>query len=105
MAVTSPFQDILRKIYHHNHLEVNWAVQSYHPGIRRPLPDHAQEHSAPDQWGGGRAHRLLHAAYTITFLCLLRFDEVLKIQMHDITTCINGFMLQLPFRKTHQNGG
>ncbi|KIJ04676.1 hypothetical protein PAXINDRAFT_94457 [Paxillus involutus ATCC 200175] len=87
MAVTSPFQDILCKIYHHNHLEVNWAVQSYRPGIRRPLPDHAQEHSAPDQWGGGRARRLLHAAYTIAFLCLLRFDEVLKIQMHDITTC------------------
>lgn len=46
------------------------------------------------------------AAYTLAFLCLLRVDEVLKIQMHDIKfvtpKCIQ---LNLPFRKTHQNGG
>lgn len=57
-------------------------------------------------WGGARARRMLHAAYTIAFLCLLRFDEVLRIQCHDIEvvskTCIK---LTLPFRKTSQFGG
>ncbi|KAF9232476.1 hypothetical protein BU15DRAFT_31114, partial [Melanogaster broomeanus] len=55
-----------------------------------------------DDWGGGRARRLLQAAYTIAFLCLLRFDEVLKIQMHDISFFEDGMILTLPFRKTHQ---
>lgn len=57
-------------------------------------------------WGGGRARRLLFAAYTIAFMCLLRVDEVLKIQAHDITmvgpTCMK---VSLPFQKTHQCGG
>lgn len=60
----------------------------------------------PHDWGGGRARRLLTLAYVLSFLCLLRFDEVLKIQMQDIEwvsdTCIK---LTLPFRKTNQFGG
>ncbi|KAJ7362938.1 hypothetical protein DFH08DRAFT_664383, partial [Mycena albidolilacea] len=59
-----------------------------------------------DDWGGARARRFLTLAYALSFLCLLRFDEVLKIQMHDIEwisdTCIK---LTLPFRKTNQFGG
>ncbi|KAK6996071.1 hypothetical protein R3P38DRAFT_2566244 [Favolaschia claudopus] len=58
------------------------------------------------EWGGARARRLLALAYILAFLCLLRFDEVLKIQVHDIEwvsdTCIK---LTLPFRKTSQFGG
>ncbi|KAK7025662.1 hypothetical protein R3P38DRAFT_2529704, partial [Favolaschia claudopus] len=60
----------------------------------------------PHEWGGARARRLLTLAYVLAFLCLLRFDEVLKIQIHDIEwvsdTCIK---LTLPFRKTSQFGG
>ncbi|KAK7013482.1 hypothetical protein R3P38DRAFT_3322511 [Favolaschia claudopus] len=51
------------------------------------------------EWGGARARRLLALAYILAFLCLLRFDEVLKIQVHDIE------WLTLPFRKTSQFGG
>jgi hypothetical protein len=53
---------------------------------------------------------MLHAAYTIAFLCMLRFDEVLRIEAHYIEV-LDGheetgeIRLTLPFRKTHQNGG
>lgn len=57
-------------------------------------------------WGGGRARRMLHCAYTLSFLCLLRFDEVLKIRFQDIEfispDCVK---LTLPFRKTSPCGG
>ena len=56
-------------------------------------------------WGGGRARRLLHAAYVLSFLCLLRVDEVLKIEMHHIEFISDTkIKLTLPFRKTHQFG-
>jgi hypothetical protein len=53
---------------------------------------------------------MLHALYTISFLCLLRYDEALHIQVHDIVPEImeNGrtrLKLTLPFRKTDQYGG
>lgn len=59
-----------------------------------------------NKWGGGRMRRLLQAAYTVAFLCLLRFDEVLKIQVQDL--CFEtpeSIRLTLPFRKTEQTGG
>jgi hypothetical protein len=88
---------MLRKLYDFNHLPENWNIKDYAPGSRS---------RDDEEWGGGRVRRLLYAAYTIAFLCLLRFDEVLKIQVHDIEivspTCIK---LMLPFRKTDQNGG
>ncbi|KAL1671892.1 DNA breaking-rejoining enzyme [Schizophyllum commune] len=50
--------------------------------------------------------RLLQCAYTISFICLLRFDEVLGIQMQDLTFHADGSVeLRLPYRKTDQNGG
>ncbi|KAG2112581.1 uncharacterized protein F5147DRAFT_632239 [Suillus discolor] len=95
IMIVNPSQDILFKLYHHNHLDENWAIQPYQPGER--LNSH--------HWGGGRARRLLQAAYTIAFVCMLRFDEVLKIQVHDFGVFEKGVTLHLPFRKTHQNGG
>ncbi|KAG2086167.1 uncharacterized protein F5147DRAFT_644670 [Suillus discolor] len=94
IMIVNPSQDILFKLYHHNHLDENWAIQPYQPGER--LNSH--------HWGGGRARRLLQAAYTIAFVCMLRFDEVLKIQVHDFGVFEKGVTLHLPFRKTHQNG-
>ncbi|KAG1790223.1 uncharacterized protein HD556DRAFT_1433459 [Suillus plorans] len=52
--------------------------------------------SGLDLWGGGHVRRLLQAAYMVSFLCMLCFDEVLKIQ--------DQMVLHLPFHKTHQNG-
>jgi hypothetical protein len=105
-------QEILMKLYHHNHLPDNWTVRAYQPGSRKLTAGHAAKGLSStmtgenlDQWGGGRARRLLQAAYTVAFLCMLRFDEVLKIQAHDLCVHENGVILRLPFRKTHQNGG
>lgn len=54
--------------------------------------------------------RAAQAIYTIAFLCLLRIDEVLKIQIEHIEFIDRGtkdyrMVLTLPFRKTHQFGG
>ncbi|KAH9011180.1 hypothetical protein EDB83DRAFT_2177140, partial [Lactarius deliciosus] len=58
-----------------------------------------------DQWGGPRARRLLQLAFTLAFSCLLRVDEVLKIQSHDFVLLdAHTLVLTLPFRKTSQFG-
>jgi len=51
---------------------------------------------------------MLQCVYTIAFLCLLRFDEVLRIELKNIEVIdkLKGHIkLTLPFRKTHQYGG
>ncbi|KAJ8581892.1 DNA breaking-rejoining enzyme [Rhizopogon salebrosus TDB-379] len=99
--------EILLRLYHHNHLPQNWTVQPYQPGSRKlPVAGGGSSwgESSLVYWGGGQACRLLQAAYTVAFLCMLHFDEVLKIQAHDLRTYEDGFALRLPFRKTHQNG-
>jgi integrase len=64
--------------------------------------------SEDSQWGGARLRMMLQCIYTIAFLCLLRFDEVLRIELKDVEV-INQkkgqIRLSLPFRKTHQYGG
>jgi len=60
------------------------------------------------EWGGARLRMMLQCIYSISFLCLLRFDEVLRIEMKDIEVMdkLKGHIkLTLPFRKTHQYGG
>ncbi|KAG1800902.1 DNA breaking-rejoining enzyme [Suillus plorans] len=93
-AITS---HILKRMYHFNHRPENWAILDYRPGGR------GDSSSESSHWAGGRIRRCLHAAYTIAFLCMLRSDEVLKIQLHDLHFFSNGLVLTLPFRKTHQN--
>jgi len=43
-----------------------------------------------DHWGGGRLRRMLQCIYAIAFLCLLWFDEVLKIQTHHLEVIDEG---------------
>lgn len=61
------------------------------------------------QWGGPVLRRAAQAIYTIAYLCLLRVDEVLRIQVEHVQFIHNGqnfqLILTLPFRKTHQFGG
>jgi hypothetical protein len=91
-------QDILKRIYDFNHQPEYWNLKPvgfYRKGKGKNI----------NNWGGGRARRLLHAAYVIAFLCLLRIDEVLKIEMHHIEFISDTkIKLTLPFRKTHQFG-
>ncbi|KAG2124082.1 DNA breaking-rejoining enzyme [Suillus cothurnatus] len=99
-AITS---EILFKLHYHNHLPQNWTVQAYQPGRQKPAGGLGTSKNL-ECWGGGRVRRLLQAAYTVAFLCMLRFDEVLKIQVHDLCVEKNWVVLYLPFLKTHQNG-
>ena len=95
-------QSILMKLYDFNHDPSVWTVKDYAAGswTTKKNPENLHE------WGGGRARRLLQAVYVISFLCLLRVDEVLKIQVHDIERVDDRcFKLTLPFRKTSQVGG
>lgn len=68
-----------------------------------------QNHVNKDQqWGGARLRIMLQCIYAIAFLCLLRFDEVLRIELKNIEVIdkLKGHIkLTLPFRKTHQYGG
>lgn len=92
----------MKALYHFNHQQKYFEVLEYGA---RPQDASDDPNYKLHAWGWGRTRRLLFAAYTIAFLCLLRFDEVLKIQIHDIEfvspTCIK---LTLPFRKTKQFG-
>ncbi|KAK7053588.1 DNA breaking-rejoining enzyme [Favolaschia claudopus] len=90
--------EILAALYHYNNLP---EVREIKPVTRRKRTEPVD----PNQWGGGRSRLMLHAVYVIAFLCLLRFDEALKIQLQDIRR-INehSFELTLPFRKTSQYG-
>ena len=51
---------------------------------------------------------MMQTIYVLAFLCLLHFDEVLKIQAHHITVVNEAqghIKLYLPFWKTHQYRG
>jgi hypothetical protein len=81
--------------------QINTSIPVYRLGEEPNIQDN---HS----WGGGRLRLMLQCIYNIAFLCLLRFDEVLKIQHHHLEVIdeVRGeIKLTLPFRKTHKYGG
>ncbi|KAF8173373.1 DNA breaking-rejoining enzyme, partial [Mycena galopus ATCC 62051] len=90
--------EILARLYHYNNKPEVCVIKPVTRRQRNAPVD-------PNEWGGGRSRLMLHAVYVIAFLCLLRFDEALKIQLQDIRW-INetSFELTLPFRKTSQYG-
>jgi len=84
-----------------NLFDLNTNFPIYRLGEAQPI-------MKDQSWGGGRVRRMLQCIYTIAFLCLLRFDEVLKIQAHHIEVIDEAeghIKLTLPFRKTHKHGG
>jgi hypothetical protein len=90
---------LLRRLY-----EKNKSVLIQHDLVRMRKFENVED----VQWGGGRLRLMLQCIYTIAFLCLLRFDEVLRIQLKDIEVIDKEkghIKLTLPFRKTHQYGG
>ncbi|KAJ7895216.1 hypothetical protein B0H14DRAFT_2681632 [Mycena olivaceomarginata] len=66
-----------------------------------------QEH--PEDWAGHSIRMMLQLLYIVSMLCLLRYDKALRITWQDVTfdmeTGVLRIRLDLPFRKTHQNGG
>jgi hypothetical protein len=101
-SARSMTSSLLKKLY-----DFNYSFPIYRLGEAPvPLPDLAvhDDHS----WGGGRLRLMLQCIYTIAFLCLLRFDEVLKIESHHLEVmdeATGEIKLSLPFRKTHKYGG
>jgi integrase len=86
---------MMEKLYNFNHQAELWEVRNCVPSSRNA-----------GSWGGPLHHRLIQAIYTISYLCLLRINEVLKIRREHIKFEDNGKVtLTLPFRKTHQFGG
>ena len=64
----------------------------------------------PEEWAGFIVRMMLQVLYITSMLCLLRYDEALRIMWTDISLEVaeDGqyrVCLRLPFRKTHQNGG
>ena len=91
------FQELIGKLWDFNHHKENWVIEKYSPGRR--------EDKQSNTWGGPRFRRALHLAYTLAFVCLLRVDEVLKIQSHDIEIVTDDLLkVTLPFWKTNQFG-
>ena len=60
-------------------------------------------------WGGARQRLMMTLVYAIAFQCLLRFDEVVRIEVRHLRRhhLPEGpkIELTLDFRKTHQTGG
>ncbi|KAF9041858.1 DNA breaking-rejoining enzyme [Rhodocollybia butyracea] len=95
-AITPEF---IGRLWDFNHRPENREIKKYSPGRRG-------EKQSTD-WGGPCFRRALHLAYTLAYVCLLRVDEVLKIQSHDIEISKeddNTLKVTLPFRKTNQFG-
>ncbi|KAH9026890.1 hypothetical protein EDB84DRAFT_1440026 [Lactarius hengduanensis] len=65
-----------------------WGIPLYPSGIER-LRTGEEDGLPAIKWGGLHARQLLQLAYTLAFSCLLRVDEVLKIQSQDITQLEN----------------
>ncbi|KAI0761063.1 hypothetical protein BD413DRAFT_607291 [Trametes elegans] len=63
----------------------------------------------PELWAGYKVRLMLQTLYIVSMLCLLRYDEALRIMWSDIEfltldgQCV--VKLSLPFRKTCQTGG
>jgi hypothetical protein len=93
---------LLKKLY-----DFNFAIPVYELGEAPAIPADVLVHD-DHSWGGGRLRLMLQCIYTIAFLCLLRFDEVLKIKAHlleVIDEATGEVKLTLPFRKTHKYEG
>ncbi|KAK0228088.1 hypothetical protein IW262DRAFT_1532227 [Armillaria fumosa] len=92
--MSKDFQDDLLKLYQFNHRPENWDSTKV----------------SANNWCGANMRRLLEAVYLVAFTCLLRIDEALKIQLHDLhfyddpldgTACVS---VTLPFRKNSPYG-
>lgn len=94
-------------MYFYNHQDQYREIEDF----SQPTSSTAPKNRASENWGRGIVRRLIWVVSSLAYLCLLRFDEVLKIQAHEIelVDAKDGerehIKLTLPFRKTHQAGG
>lgn len=91
-------QDIIQKLY-----DFNCRYSSTHRVEAVP------KRGDPGDWGNANTRCMLHFLYLVSFWCLLRYDEALHIEFHQVRLekGQDGIMVlevSLPFRKTHQLG-
>jgi integrase len=109
-------------------LEFAWSTEQKEYG---PI-SHKRKAENPSEWAGFSLRMMLYLLYLLSMLCLLRYDEALRITWADVTFQIQDLVienhwldvapelfakqvnyrpvhfqvkLKLPFRKTHQYGG
>jgi hypothetical protein len=105
-------EGIIKKLHQFNTDFIERAVQTSEPRVQGKCK--VEETS----WGGPVIRTMMHCIYVVSFLCLLRYDEALKIQIQDLafekieedgpkgTKLVKRRVkLSLPFRKTDQYGG
>lgn len=96
--------------------EVMQRLYEFNTNFRDPAnykqPKRAQNRKNANEhpWGSEKVRTMLQCLYIISFICLLRYDEALHIQWHEIVFLRKPndrqyIQLRLPFRKTHQLGG
>ena len=92
----------------HEIMKKLWICNKTYPRSSESRPQKRKERHEK-YWGGYKTRVMLHALYTVSMLCLLRYDEALRIMWSDIEFIeVDGqwaMTLRLPFRKTHQTGG
>lgn len=67
----------------------------------------------PTSWGNPNTRCMLQFLYLVSFWCLLRYDEALKIKWSDLRfvtgseseSGVPHIIVDVAFRKTHQLGG
>ncbi|PBK62315.1 hypothetical protein ARMSODRAFT_895720 [Armillaria solidipes] len=95
-------EPILKLLY-----EFNTQIPRDDPDAEPMSKKRKAEH--PEHWAGSGIRAQLQLLYILAFLCLLRFDEALRIQWHWVSVetyqGMRRLKIELPFRKTHQTGG
>ena len=87
------------------------AMYEFNTAIPSDIPASRKHNTEVEgfRWGGVELRLMLPVIYIISFLCLLRYDEALRIEWHWIEFSIidnqHCMKISLPFRKTHQTGG
>lgn len=67
-------------------------------------------HPTDEDWAGKTLSIMLHTIFTIAFICFLRIDEALKLQVHHITFSLHPELnlpvmtVKLDWHKTDQTG-
>ncbi|KAJ3562539.1 hypothetical protein NP233_g9507 [Leucocoprinus birnbaumii] len=103
--------DLIKKLWNHNIHSPVYGMSQLDFEAHVSKQSKAERLSSGGPWCGPRGLRLLNLVYTLAFTCLLRIDEVLKIQYQDLVPISDtvgasnaAIKLQLPFRKTDQFG-
>ncbi|KAI0327609.1 hypothetical protein GY45DRAFT_1347652 [Cubamyces sp. BRFM 1775] len=94
-------EDTMRKLWEYN--------RNFQQEAELLVNSRKRKQENPEMWAGYKVRQMLQTLYTVSMLCLLRYDEALRIMWSDIELLEHDgqsiVKLSLPFRKTCQTGG